>query len=89
MPPFSVAIYVGFGGDVGLGHLKRMMSVAAALEERGYRVLFLTKRLSVGDETIITDHGFGEVNVLPAMNDGQQLTPSIVDVLRKHGSIKL
>jgi UDP-2,4-diacetamido-2,4,6-trideoxy-beta-L-altropyranose hydrolase len=82
----SISIYLSYGGSIGLGHLKRMLSVAGELKTEGYTVYFLTRKLSPDNTSIITAQGFIESNLVSTQEDS--LAQCIVATLKNAPSVE-
>jgi len=85
---FSIAIFLSYGGAIGLGHLKRMLSLARALDISGYSVVFLTNRTSAVDDSLIHEQGFSEVVCQSSQTPSNDFTSSVVQTLKQHPLIQ-
>ncbi|MEM7665458.1 MAG: UDP-2,4-diacetamido-2,4,6-trideoxy-beta-L-altropyranose hydrolase [Pseudomonadota bacterium] len=54
----KIAIRAEASATIGTGHIRRMLSLAKALRERGAEVAFVTRQLGVDAKAMIEDEGF-------------------------------
>ena len=66
----KIAFRVDASPAMGIGHLRRCLALASALQALGASIVFVTRRLGIDTESMIAAHGF-ESRLLAAPADGK------------------